>query len=236
MKLNHYSRAERLIDTLGIVAFFGLELYLLRLVIPSLGVHPLLSLMLVVLGYIAADVTSGMIHWAGDTWGHAGIPIVGRAFIGPFREHHVDQTAITRHDFVETNGHNCVGSAVILFITILVCIWIGFSTLVHLFLTFVLSLTLSIFATNQFHKWAHSQRVPRLIAWLQNKRIILSPTHHVIHHTSPFERSYCITVGWMNPILDKLHFFRILEKMISSITKAVPRTNDGHLNGFSSAP
>jgi len=75
--------------------------------LPRSGTNPFLALSALMLGFVAADFLSGFIHWLADTWGTPEWPIIGRALIRPFREHHVDQKEITRHDFVETNGNNC---------------------------------------------------------------------------------------------------------------------------------
>ena len=63
---------------------------------------------------------------------------------------------------------------------------------------------LALFATNLFHKWAHSERVPRPIAWLQACRLILNPAHHAVHHQPPHQKAFGVTNGWANILLNRV--------------------------------
>jgi hypothetical protein len=72
--------------------------------------------------------------------------------------------------------------------------------------------------TSQFHRWAHAESPPRVVAWLQRRGLILSPRHHRRHHRPPFVANFCITTGWCNPVLTAVRFFPTLEWVVSRLT------------------
>jgi len=189
----------------------------------------LTSIPALISGILMADFFSGLVHWAADTWGSIDIPVVGTAFIRSFREHHIDPTAITRHDWVETNGDN----------SMLATVLFGYSS--YNFITsepdeillkyhqscFLFSFGIFVSMTNQIHKWSHTySKLPWMVQLLQDYHVILPRQHHRIHHVSPHETYYCITTGWLNHPLEKLDFWRILEKYIEKFTGYKPRNDD----------
>lgn len=217
-------RTPHLIEYVSVTAFFALcALVVRKLWVGFAFVGGWNVAGAVLLGYLAADFTSGLVHWLFDTWGSPDTPVLGKAFIVPFRIHHVDPKDITRHGFIATNGHNCLVSLPALAGALAVPLsWTGAPVLV----TFLLALCLGVFGTNQFHKWAHQDRVNGVIAALQRSGLILGIAHHDVHHHAPYEDNYCITSGWLNAPLRRLRFFRVLESIIVRTTRAQPRRDD----------
>ncbi len=222
-----YTAGRRAMDTVVIVLFFVLEAFVLYRSLPFIGDRPFVSVVIAFIGYVAADFMSGLVHWIGDTWGDPSMPIVGQYFIRPFREHHVDQAAITRHNFTETNGANSLATMVVLLPTVLLLYGVNTPTVLAFHL-FAFAMSIGVFGTNQFHKWSHlsDERCPWIVRRLQAMGVILRPEHHSKHHAAPYDRYYCITVGWLNPVLAKMRFFRMAEKIIQKGTGAIPRKND----------
>jgi len=177
-------------------------------------------------GILLSDFMSGFVHWLFDTWGNLDTPVFGRLAIRTFREHHVDQKAITRHDFIETNGHN-IALTVIYSVVGLYLIRPATATLSDVFVgQMLLCATLFTAFTSQIHKWAHMDQPPRIVALLQSARLIINPEHHSIHHSAPYNRNYCITVGWLDAPLRAVRFFETLERTITLFTGIVPRVDD----------
>jgi len=218
-----YGRGHRALEIASIAfVFLALACLAFRICHAVTGARGIFYVaMTAVGGYLVADFLSGLVHWAGDTIGDQNTPIFGPNFVTPFRYHHVDPKDITRHDFIETNGNNCIVVAPILALLVLVTPktagWFFYLCAVLAFTSWF------IFCTNQFHKWAHEDHPARLVRVLQQAGLILSPEHHALHHASPQDKSYCITVGWMNPVLDKIGFFRICEAVIGRLVPGAVR-------------
>lgn len=230
------SRAHWLLELAGIGAFavlaalIGGEIYLGAAAFGYAWLLPAVA----VLAYLAADLASGFVHFFADNFGSEEIPILGPNFIEPFRDHHVDPKGITRNDFVDNNGNNCLASVpfmllVYLFVPVAAAAW-G-----YLFGAFFLMVCLAVFLTNQFHEWAHMDTPPGWVVRLQRWGLVLSKEHHDVHHESPYDTYYCITVGVWNPLLDRLRCFERAEHLIR---RTIPGTDplllserDGNLNG-----
>jgi hypothetical protein len=169
------------------------------------------------LGVLGGDLVSGVVHWAADTYCSVDTPVVGPSLVKPFRMHHVYPRDICTHNLVETVGNVCI-LAFPLLSGCLYLLWLMPDSGLLAFAVICVALTsAATVATNQFHKWAHQERVSTFARWLQRTRLVLEPRHHKLHHTEPFNMHYCITNGWLNPLLNKVNFFRRLEATLAFI-------------------
>ncbi|MBX5482626.1 MAG: fatty acid desaturase family protein [Myxococcaceae bacterium] len=218
-----YSKGIRRFEIACIALFaVAVTVQAIRMVRPAME-NPWLMVAAFAAGYLFADFVSGFVHWLADTWGSVDMPIIGKALLRPFREHHVDQKAIIHHDFIETNGNNCG-----------ICVPAGLAALfvpledplVFFLMAWLLWSMIWVMGTNQFHKWAHMDRPPGWVAVLQKLHLVLPPEHHQIHHTPPYATHYCITTGWLNRPLAAIRFFRVLEWIVTTTTGVIPRADD----------
>ena len=202
--LDAYGRSQRLLEIGSIALFVPLAAWGLWRFAAAAQLEALfIALIAVPLAWLLVDMLSGLAHWAFDTFGSIHTPILGSAFIRPFREHHADPLAITRHDFVETNGSSCFAAIPLLGVAGFVPLDDWSERLAQAVLLFT---GLGILATNQCHKWAHMDEAvtPKVVRWAQRQWIILPRDHHRLHHTPPFDSHFCTSSGWFNATFNAL--------------------------------
>ena len=208
-------RALRVVQFVGYLVYFGL--------MGSLGVSVIRgyagygNVWLVLLaglgGYLLADLLSGIVHFLADNFGTPDTPFVGQGFVLPFRQHHVDPLGITRHGFFIANGNNALVCLPVL-LPVALFVPITTSTVGYGDGVFTFVMLTAVFLTNQTHKWAHMEVVATPVRWLQNAGIILSRSHHDIHHVRPYNTHYCITVGAWNSLFERFGVFDRCERLI----------------------
>ena len=160
--------------------------------------------------WLVSDLCSGIVHYLADNFGSPDTPLLGRAFIAPFREHHLHPEAMLDHDFLEKNASSALCALPLL---IWIPIWPPTDRLTSFLAGFCLQLGLWLILTNEIHAACHRSTSPRFIRWLQASGIILPPAQHRLHHEAATQTTdvqgqpaderlhYCITSGAADRLL-----------------------------------
>lgn len=213
-------------EVLCVVVAAALMLFHFGRLIAASRWHDAWLILVVLSAWPVADFVSGLMHWLADTWGSERWPIVGQRFIRPFRVHHVNPQGMLQSGFFDTIGDSALITIPILLAALVIPLEPAPGRAACAFLAAFCFWGLP---TNQIHYWAHMDAPPQWVAWLQRHRFILSPDHHDKHHRSPYAIHYCITTGWCNVLLDRIGFFRGLERLIEGISGAKARAEDAAL-------
>lgn len=154
-------------------------------------------------GWLLADFLTGFFHWWEDRVGNLRMPLIGRWIIAPNRYHHVRPI-----------GPRGWGADLVVWpITALVAaVWwwaLGPSWVLA-------AAALGGMLVNRVHGWAHLPReAPPLVRLLQETGALQSGPHHAGHHRGAFDRRYCILTNWLNPALDAVGYWALLELALS---------------------
>lgn len=153
-----------------------------------------------------ADFITGLVHWMEDSYWSPETPILGKWLVIPNIAHHENGQDFLKKSWLASSWDLLLAGIAVIFIAFCANR-----------LTWEVALFVSIIINaNQIHKWAHMTRYankPKIIGFLQKLYILQRTDHHGRHHRKPNNTHYCTVTNVLNPVLDKLRFWRGLEKI-----------------------
>lgn len=171
------------------------------------------------IGYIFADLVTGVYHWLIDNFGDASTPIFGSQ-IEEFQRHHKLSSGIPKHEF--ENNLNMLGC----FITFTV---LPIDLIYHdrpVFMGFMGVASGCVMLSQYCHAWAHmaKSKLPPIVVILQDVGVLVSRSQHAAHHRPPYNNNYCIVSGVWNMFMGKLKVFEALEMVVFFVLGVRPRS------------
>lgn len=155
------------------------------------------------LGWLAADFLTGAFHWWEDRHGRENWPLIGPWIIAPNRLHHVKPLAFLEKTFWGRNNANIAAAVLlggILLATFGASWWLA-------------SMALGGAFANEIHRFTHQpSQAPRWVRVLQQTGLLQSPKGHAAHHRPPQDAHFCVLSDWLNPVLEDLGLWKLLER------------------------
>ena len=178
----------------------------------------------ILVGLFLADIFSGFVHWATDTWFDE---LSGGRVIAIAREHHLYPQHIVGYGFADYVAYSSWPTLLVFGPMSLGCaIFVGASPLsLNIVAVCTLVSFVMLFGTYA-HRLGHQKVDSKLVILLQRANLLMSPQHHMVHHRDNHDIRYCVVNGWANIVCDRIGFWRFLEQVVYSVTGAVPRAHD----------
>ena len=214
------------IETSAVLSFSAMSLLSVLAVSYRGGVEATLLIFIpaLFLAHFLADLLSGLIHWACDSFGCASTRFWGPALIGPFRRHHDTPRDITKITLAENLGSSAMAGVAALLLLSHELVSQDLFTPLKTFgmLLYILFVQFAVLS-NLFHRWAHLREKDKnqAIRFLQNHNLIIRSEHHWRHHKRNFRVNYCISNGWANQVTNRIPWV-LIEKVMA---KFGARTN-----------
>ncbi|KAJ4873134.1 hypothetical protein Rs2_45193 [Raphanus sativus] len=169
-------------------------------------------------GYILADLSSGVYHWATDNYGDGSTPLVG-THVQDSLDHHECPWTITERQFAD-NLHFLARGTTLMVLPL----DLAFDDpVLH---GFVSTFAFCVLFCQQFHVWAHGtkSKLPPLVVALQDTGLVVSRKRHADHHRAPYNNTYCVVSGVWNKCLDDNRFFEAFEMVVYFKLGVKPRS------------
>lgn len=173
-----------------------------------------------VVAYLAADLASGLFHFATDNYGDRDTPVFGKV-IDAFQGHHRYPRTITRRGFANNVAPLCAPQLPFL-LALLLLAPAPAAPAARLGAALFLGLAAM---SQQTHAWAHATRpeLPPAVRALQDAGLCVSAAAHAAHHRPPYSGHYAIVSGLTSGWLDS-GVTAALERAVFAATGVAPRS------------
>lgn len=162
----------------------------------------------IVICILIADFLTGLFHWVQEVYCDEEYPIIGNAICKHNLDHHKDPTLMVSMSGIITTNWQSMSLAMF------VCLLFWIFGMFHW--SVLLTLILTGFG-NQVHLWNHQAKSGYLVQFLKDSGLIQSQKQHSQHHIPPYKRCYCVLINFNNAVLDRIYFWRGLEKVIEKV-------------------